>query len=82
MLVTAVTRSDYTTLQKVCQHTDSQSSFSDWWKQGGRLALKAVCGHNCYVPDGQRTHCERKGVTTMSDIPNDDQLGFVAEKPR
>jgi hypothetical protein len=29
----------------------------------------------------QRAHCEAKGPTAMTHTPNDDQPGFVAEKP-
>jgi hypothetical protein len=45
-------------------------------RHGERPAVKLHQG-----ADGQQTHCEGKGANAMSDIPNDDKPGFVAENP-
>ena len=71
-------------------HLPSESSVRLSSEKG--IALSAFLGYNlggarCHVmlrypaANKQRTHCEGKGATAMSDIPNDDKPGFVAEKP-
>lgn len=44
-----------------------------------KQASPAVCG--IASANGQLYHCEGKGATAMTDIPNDDKPGFVADKP-
>jgi hypothetical protein len=46
---------------------------------GSRAKPSAMLRHR--MARVQRSHCEGKGATAMSDIPNDDKPGFVAEKP-
>lgn len=63
----------------------------DIWEQCRRLDLEAICGYDVAQrmshPVSESTverapyDCEGKGITAMSDIPSDDNPGFVAEEP-